>query len=260
VEASISIITDHSASYSSTSLYLPIPAPEKIFFAGTEIAWQDEPLPSYTDKTDRNWQAVRDYRDSLDNESPIEKAHRYYAKYPKYPPDRFHTTGAARTRAAKRALQPTGWGTKLFQQLGYPYAPAYFYSPHMWHLGLPVDYSDARFIYYPLIIAEIKKAIAALIPRPYAWKIEVGNEGAVHPHIIGGYSPKLAHLIFEGSRVVERVYEPFGLLRYLSKPAAPFTATNYAIYLEAKQSKQTAQLPRLSGQLGLKKLRQRIAA
>jgi hypothetical protein len=132
----------------------------------------------------------------------------------------------------------------------------------MTHLGLPIDYADPRFIYYPLVVEEIKAAIARFIPKPYAWKVEVGNEGAVHSHIIGGYSAKLAHLIFEGSKVAQpiRPGSEITLLAYLSKPAAPFTAFNYGIYLEAKQSKQTKTLPRLSGQLGIKKSRQGIAA
>ncbi len=239
----------------NTIFHSPVPPSEKLFSGEVEMAWQDEKLLDHTDKTDRNWQAVRDYRDSLDNESPKEKAHRYFARYPSYPPDRFHTTTAARTRAAKRALQTTGWATKLFKQLNHPSTPALFYSCHMTHLGLPIDYSDLRFIYYPLVVEEIKAAIARYIPHPYAWKIEIGNEGAVHPHIIGGYAPKLAHLIFEGSKVAQPVRpgSEVTLLAYLSKPAAPFTATNYAIYLEAKQSKQTKNLPCLSGQRGLKR-------
>jgi hypothetical protein len=131
----------------------------------------------------------------------------------------------------------------------------------MTHLGLPIDYADPRFIYYPLVVEEIKAAIARFIPKPYAWKIEIGNDGAVHVHILGPYAPLLDHLIFEGSKVAQpiRPGSEVTLLAYLSKPSAPFTAFNFAVYLEAKQRKQTAQLPRLSGQLGLKKSRQEIA-
>jgi hypothetical protein len=251
--------TDYSTFSPSQSLYLP---EIEIISAGFDTAWYEEQLPEHTDKTDKNWQAVRDYRDSLDNESPTEKAHRYFARYPSYPPDRFYSSTRQRLASAKRALRPVGFATRLFKQLGCPNTRAYFYSLHMKHLGLPIDYADPRFIYYPLIIAEIKAAIARFIPKPYAWKIEVGNEGAVHLHIIGGYSPLLDHLVFEGSKVAQpiRPGSEITLLAYLSKPAAPFTAFNYAVYLEAKQSKQTKTLPRLSGQLGLKKSRQGIAA
>ncbi len=240
----------------NTIFHSPVPPSEKLFSAEVEIAWQDEKLLEHTDKTDRNWKAVRDYRDSLDNESPKEKAHRYFARYPSYPPDRFHTTSAARTRAAKGALRPVAWATKLFQQVNHPHTTALFYSLHMTHLGLPLEYSDPRFIYYPLVVEEIKAAIARFIPKPYAWKIEIGNEGAAHLHILAGYAALLDHLIFEGSKVAQPVRpgSELTLLAYLSKPAAPFTATNYAIYLEAKQSKQRKTLPRLSGQLGLKNL------
>jgi hypothetical protein len=239
-----------------------VSAPEKIFSAGFDTAWQDEPLLEHTDRTDKNWESVRKYRDSLDNQSPTEQAHRYHARYPSYPPDRFYTSTRQRLASAKRALQPVGFATRLFKQLEHPKTHAYFYSLHMRHLDLPLDYSDPRYIYYPLVVEEIKAAIGRFIPKPYAWKVEVGNEGAAHLHIIGGYSPKLAHLIFEGSKVAQpiRPGSEVTLLAYLSKPAAPFTAFNYAVYLEAKQSKQTKTLPRLSGQLGLKKSRQRIAA
>jgi hypothetical protein len=239
-----------------------VPIAKEIFSAGFEMAWYEEQLPEHTDKTDRNWQAVRDYRDSLDNQSPTEQAHRYYAKYPSYPPDRFYTSTRQRLASAKRALQPVGFATRLFKQLDHPKTHAYFYSLHMTHLGLPIDYADPRFIYYPLVVEEIKAAIARFIPKPYAWKIEIGNDGAVHVHILGPYAPKLAHLIFEGSKVAQpiRPGSEITLLAYLSKPAAPFTAFNYAVYLEAKQSKQTKTLPRLSGQLGIKKSRQGIAA
>jgi hypothetical protein len=246
--------TNHSILSPSQPLYLP---ENNLFSAGLDTAWYEEQLLEHTDKTDRNWQAVRDYRDSLDNESPKEKAHRYFARYPNYPPDRFCTSTRQRLASAKRALQPTGWATKLFKQLNHPSTPAYFYSLHMTHLGLPLDYSDPRYTYYPLVVEEIKAAITRFIPKPYAWKLEVGNEGAVHLHIIGGYAPKLAHLIFEGSKVAQRIRpgSEVTLLAYMSKPAAPFTATNYAIYLEAKQSKQTKNLPCLSGQRGLKRNR-----
>jgi hypothetical protein len=85
--------------------------------------------------------------------------------------------------------------------------------------------------------------------------VPLGIDGAVHVHIIGPYAPLLDYLIFEGSKVAQPVQPgtEVQLLAYLSKPPAPFTAFNYGIYLAAKINKQTAQLPRLSGQLGIKK-------
>jgi hypothetical protein len=229
-----------------------IVAPAHAFsnFAQDETTWQDEPLSEHAPKTDKDWQRAREYRDSLDLETPTDRAARYYAKYPNYPPDKFHTTGAARKAAAAKALKPTGWATRLFKQLDHPNTPAYFYSLHMTHLGLPVDYADPRFIYYPLVIAEIKAAIAKHLPRPYYWKLEVGNEGSAHVHLIAGPSHSLDHLIFNGSKVIQpiRPGSEVRLLAYLSKPAAPFTASNCATYLEAKQ---TSRLPNLSGQVGV---------
>jgi hypothetical protein len=125
----------------------------------------------------------------------------------------------------------------------------------MKHLGLPIDYADPRYLYAPTLITEIKAAIAQIIPAAYYWKLEAGNDGAVHVHILGPHAPALAHLVFQGSKVAQpiRPGTEVQLLAYLSKPPAPFTAANYGIYLEAKAHKQKAQLPRLSGQIGIKK-------
>jgi hypothetical protein len=227
-------------------------------FAEDKADWQNEPLPEHTPITDKDWAKARAYRDSLDRESPADRATRYFARYPAYPPDRFHSTGAARKAAAAKALQPVGWATKLFQQLDHPNSPAYFYSLHMTHLKLSVDYADPRFMYYPLVVEEIKAAIAAHVPAPYYWKLEVGLEGAAHVHLIAGRPhQQLTHLVFDGSKVIQPVRPgtEAQLVAYLAKPTAPWTASNYGIYLEAVAAKQTSRLPNLSGQVGLTRQR-----
>ncbi len=229
----------------STTLYLP-----------------STPENNFASESDKNWQAAREYKNSLDNESPTEQAHRYYAKYPNYPPDRFYTSTRQRKGKARHALRPAGWATRLFDQLGHSTTPAYFYSLHMTHLGLTVDYADPRFMYYPLVIQEIKATIAAHVPAPYFWKLEVGRDHALHVHLIAARPlDRLAHLVFDSSKVIQpiRPGTEVQLLAYLSKPTAPWTSANYANYLEAKATKQTAQLPRLSGQIGIKKARQGTA-
>ncbi len=59
--------TDYSTFSPSQSLYLP---EIKLFSAAGNEDWYEEQLPEHTDKTDKNWESVRKYRDSLDNESP----------------------------------------------------------------------------------------------------------------------------------------------------------------------------------------------
>jgi hypothetical protein len=223
----------------STTIYLPTYPPENNFAAESE----------------KDWKAARDYQLALATETPTETAYRYFAKYPNYPPDRFYTSTRQRLASANKALRPTGWATKLFNQLGYPQRPAYFYTLAVANLGLPIDYADPHFMYYSVVIAEIKAAIAKHIPQPYYWKIEVGIDGAVHVHVIGPHAPALAHLAHPQSKRVQAIQPgtEVRLLAYLSKPVAAFTAQNYGIYLQAKATKQTKALPNLSGQLGIKK-------
>jgi hypothetical protein len=226
----------------STTLYLP-PPPENIFAA----------------KTDSSWDTARKYRDSLDNESPTEKAHRYFAKYPNYPPDRFNISTSKRKKAAKAALLPVGWASRLLLQLEYPNTPVYFYTLAVGNLGLPIDYSDPRYLYAPTVIDEIKAAIAKHVPQPYHWRIEVGTHGTLHVHAIGPHAPALAHLAHPNSLRVQAI-QPDTELRtfaYLHKPVALWSAANYGIYLQAKATKQTKALPNLSGQIGLKRPRKK---
>ncbi len=234
---------NHSTSVPSSTPYLPTFPPENNFAA----------------ENDSSWDTVRKYRDSLDNESPTEKAHRYFAKYPNYPPDKFYSSTRQRTKAANKALQPSGWASRLLVQIGYPQRPAYFYTLSVANLGLPIDYADPRYLYAPTVIAEIKSAIAKHIPAPYYFKIELGIDGAVHVHAIGPYAPALAHLAHPNSLRVQAIRPgtELSLLAYLSKPVAPFTAQNYGIYLQAKATKQTKALPNLSGQIGLKRPREK---
>ncbi len=228
----------------SSTLYLPTFPGEKIIFAA---------------KTDSSWDTAREYQLALANESPTEKAHRYFAKYPSHPPDKFYSSTRQRTKAANKALQPAGWATKLFNQLGYPNTPVYFYTLSAGNLGLPIDYADPRYLYAPTVIAEIKSAIAKHVPQPYYFKIELGIDGAVHVHAIGPHAPALAYLAHPQSKRVQviRPGTEVQLLAYLAKPTAPWSAANFGIYLQAKATKQTKALPNLSGQIGLKRPRKK---
>jgi hypothetical protein len=226
----------------STTLYLP-PPPENNFAA----------------ENDSSWDTVRKYRDSLDNETPTEQAHRYFAKYPNYPPDRFNISTSKRKKAAKAALLPVGWASRLLGQLEYPNTPAYFYTLAVGNLGLPIDYADPNYLYAPTVIAEIKSAIAKHIPQPYHWRLEVGTHGTLHVHVIGPHAPALSHLAHPDSLRVQAIRPGTELktFAYLHKPIALWSAANYSIYLQAKATKQTKALPNLSGQIGLKRPRKK---
>jgi hypothetical protein len=219
------------------------------------------PENNFAAENDSSWDTVRKYRDSLDNETPTEQAHRYFAKYPNYPPDRFNISTSKRKKAAKAALQPVGWASRLLAQLGYPQRPVYFYTLSVGNLGLPIDYADPRYLYAPTVIAEIKAAIAKHIPQPYHWRVEVGTHGTLHVHAIGPYAPELSHLAHPNSLRVQAIRPGTELrpLAYLQKPVALWSASNYGIYLQAKATKQTSRLPNLSGQIGLKRPRKKAS-
>jgi hypothetical protein len=222
--------------------------------AADETAWQTEPLQNHASRErSEEWEFARTYRKLCEHYPPAKAASLYLSDFSAFPPDRFYTSTAKRKAAAKKALSPTGWATRLLKQLNYPNTPVYFYSLHMGHLGLPVAYSASASIYSATVIEEIKAAIEKHVPKPYYWKLEVGLEGAAHVHLIAHASNSLDYLLFEGSEVIKPLIpgRETGLFRYLSKPAAPFTELLYADYLQAKQDKQTGNLPTLSGQPGL---------
>jgi hypothetical protein len=121
----------------------------------------------------------------------------------------------------------------------------------MKNLGLPASYADSRFVYYTVIMEEIKAALKKLILEPFAWKIEVGEAGNVHVHVIGPYAPALDYLMGSKRAKPIKLGTEVTVLAYLLKPAAPWTAGNYGIYLQARVENQGSRLSPLSGQFGL---------
>jgi hypothetical protein len=101
------------------------------------------------------------------------------------------------------------------------------------------------------VIAEIKASIARLIPKPYFFKIESGENANTHVHVIAPFAPKLEHLM--GSERAKPITQnrELGLLQYLSKPTATYNEHSLKVYLTAKADLQTKTLPRLSGVIGL---------
>jgi hypothetical protein len=246
--------------FASITPHLPISAPENNYFPARETEdWQYEQLDNHPAKSDKLWNEARAVRDFLADRTPAQQAQEYFDRYPNYPPDRFYTSTRQRKAKAKHTLQLSGWATKLLGQLGHPTTPAFFYTLSVANLGLPIDYADPRYLYAPTVIAEIKAAIAKHIPKPFYWRVEVGRDGAVHVHLIAQAAPLLSYLAGEGSKRVQAIRPgtELALLAYLAKPTAPWSAANYATYLEAVAHKQTSRLPNLSGQLGIKKSPQR---
>jgi hypothetical protein len=199
---------------------------------------------------DKAWPIARSYQKFVTaNYTPQDAAALYFERYPDHPPDKFYSSEFKREAAAKRALQPAGWATKLIQRLDHPNTRAYFYTLSVDNLGLNPSYADPRFMYYPLIVEEFKAALRKLLPAPFTWKLEVGTAGNAHLHAVAGYAPALDYLM--GSERMKPIQPGTELtvLAYLEKPVAPWTPPNYANYLQAQAEKQTRTLPRLSGQI-----------
>jgi hypothetical protein len=239
------VYNNHSTFSPSQSLFLP----ENNNFCGLdEHISKDRKL---------EWSKANGYNKFCRaNYEPREAAYRYFESYPEFPTDKFYTTGKRRKATAKAALQPSGWGTRLLKQLDYPNTRAYFYSLHLGHLDLDSTiYADPEHMYFEFVADGIKAAIADRIPRPYFFKIECGKKSGVHVHLIASAAPSFDYLIFEGSEVVKPLWsgKEQGLFEYLAKPVAPWSVLNYETYLAAKAATAPRNVPRLSGQPGLKR-------
>jgi hypothetical protein len=237
--------TDYSTFTPSQSIYLP----EIIIFGGLdEHISKDRKL---------EWSKANGYNKFCrQNYEPRLAAYRYFESYPEFPTDKFYTTGNKRAATAKAALKPAGWGTRLLKQLDYPNTPVYHYSLNLGHLNLDSTiYADPEHMYFEFVADGIKAAIADRIPRPYFFKIECGKNGGVHVHLIASAAASLDYLIFEGSEVVKPLWsgKEQGLFEYLAKPVAPWSVLNYQTYLAAKAATAPRNVPRLSGQPGLKR-------
>jgi hypothetical protein len=177
------------------------------------------------------WANSRTYLKGLGGLDPYTQAALMLERYPNYPPDAFHTSGRKRCAAVKRALET--WVPRLLScapNLG-------FYSLHWYHLpGLCERDSDPRKRYMLETRATWLKALRrALRGSCCYWKLEVGDEGRLHIHVLADLDA-LPPEIPRGGEVVKKVYDPGGLIDYLSKPAAPYTVENLAVWIEAGQA------------------------
>ncbi len=181
------------------------------------------------------------------NYTPQEGAALYFDNFAAFPPDRFKRSPRQERIKAENLMKPGEWGHRLYSRLPEPY----FYSLSMKNLELPASYNDSRFVYYTVIIEEIKARLKEKIPEPFAWKIEVGEAGNVHVHVIGPYAPALDYLMGSKRAKSVKTGTEVTVLAYLLKPVAPWTAGNYGIYLQARVENQGSRLSPLSGQFGL---------
>ena len=183
--------------------------------------------------------------------------------YPDCPPDafdyiasngeRFYNGSARKWAIAKQALSPQGWATRLESQV----SELVFISGLPEYFGLrgryERQYSDKQLYHFPAIVDDFKEAFRERIAPPYYWRLEVGVNGLVHPHILCDKDA------FRGRGIRREVYEPLGLVRYLYK-GIPYTAENLAIYFKARTAlklngKLQGRVPNHSGTVGVPNLR-----
>ncbi len=211
--------------------------------------WLARTLATFASKDgDEQWRIAKAYRTYLEqNRPPATAATLYFAAFPEFAHDKFQASKRQELNKAKKLLKPGKWGRKLVDKV----PELYFYSLNMKNLGLHESYADSRFIYYTVVIEEIKAALRKHIPEPFAWKIEVGKAGNVHPHAIAPYAPLLRCL--EGTKrmqAVEAGTEVY-VIAYMLKPFAPWTQTNYGNFLRGRAENQASRLSPLSGNYGL---------
>lgn len=157
------------------------------------------------------------------------------------PPDIFCPSRAQIRRDIKKALEPHGWATHLLFFCAVPM----FLTFLVVHLGLPAFCGDFRLFHDAETVRMWRDALKAAIAGPFWWRLEVGKNGVIHAHVLtdaGSYS---------GPGVRRVVYNLAGLLRYLKKPLAPWTAENLAVYLKGRRAADGGRVPRHSGPVGI---------
>ena len=180
----------------------------------------------------------------------------FISMYPDCPPDpfdyiasngeRFHNGGARKWAVTRQALEPTGWFTRLESQV----SELVFISALPEHFGLRGEnYLDKQLYHFPPIVNDFREAFIERIRPPYYWRLEVGVNGLVHPHILCDKGA------FRGRGIRREIYEPLGLVRYLYK-GIPYTAENLAAYLKARVALKLAgiwrgSVPNHSGTTGV---------
>ncbi len=171
-------------------------------------------------------------------------------------PSRFVDSSQTRTGRARRALKPGKYGSRLFNELSYPFVPC-LYSLQHHHLGLDATFARSELIYDHPAIEVWLRAIRQQIEPPYMYKFEVGKGsnasmalGELHVHLIAEEDAGLLHIPRTGE-IVKPIQKGTGekVLKYLYKVPVPlkgFALIEYQTGL-MRVSKRGKGLPRVSG-------------
>ncbi len=171
-------------------------------------------------------------------------------------PSRFVDSNQTRTGRARRALKPGKCGSRLFDELSYPFEPC-LYSLQHHHLGLDATFARSELIYdHPAIEVWLSVIRQHIVP-PYMYKFEVGKGsnasmalGELHVHLIAEEDAGLLHIPRTGEIIkpIQRGTEE-KVLKYLYKIPVPikgFALIEYRIGL-MRASKRGKGLPQISG-------------
>jgi hypothetical protein len=178
-----------------------------------------------------------------------------YSGFKQRVPSRFVNSNQTRTGRARRALKPGKYGSRLFEELSYPFVPC-LYSLQHHHLGLDATFARSELIYDPPAIEVWLSVIRQHIVPPYMYKLEVGKGnvsmalGELHVHLIAEEDAGLLHIPRTGE-IIKPIQEGTEekVLKYLYKIPVPlkgFALIEYQIGL-MRVSKKGKRLPQVSG-------------
>jgi hypothetical protein len=172
----------------------------------------------------------------------------YVARWPRHPPDFFTD---CRRAAGRRAFESgDGWACRLLSCLE---TPAHF-TLHAQHLDLPREAAAPHLLFDRANVRRWKAAILTAFKGPCRWRLELGDEGRVHAHVLADAAelPELPR----GGRVVSPCLHYWETaVRYVLKPPLIYkaehpalSAAHLALWLEAKKR---GRLPTLAGSRGI---------
>ena len=133
----------------------------------------------------------------------------------------------SRRHREREALKKLGDGVGVFCRIAMACDDLTFYTVHTDDLGLPTSCADWRGYFDHETVTQWKEAINATFARHWT-RLEVGNEGRLHAHVLAEAS---APIQLSG-QAVKSVHDLEGLARYLSKSALPLDDLVMGYYLE----------------------------
>ncbi len=173
---------------------------------------------------------------------PHAAAAAYVARYPKHPPDFF--TDRSRDHARRAFDGGEGWACRLLSCLQ---TPAHF-SLHAHHLGLDQGAAAPHLLFDRANVRRWRAAILHQFRGPCRWRLQLGNAGRIHAHVLADLADGPPELPRSGEIVKPCAAYWTAAVRYSLKPALEYNAEHLAIWLEAKKCDR---LPALSGTYGI---------